>query len=128
MEGERGAVEWASFVLICASATLAAVLELVFLAQFYIGTVLVPAVILVAIVGNVVLPRMAKSVLGSVKGALVPMALWLVVILVPMLYTRPEGDVLVLAEHGQQYAFYGLLFGGAIAGFCTIIALGTPSR
>jgi len=125
---ERGAAEWASFVLVCASAVLAALLELLFLAQFYIGTVIVPVVILAAIAGNLALPRLGRALIGSTRGAVVPVVLWLIVILVPTLYNRPEGDIFVLAEHGQQYAYYGLLFAGAIAGFATIVVLGSPRR
>jgi hypothetical protein len=126
--GERGAVEWASFAFICASAALAALLELFFLAQFYGGTVIIPVVIIAAIAGNLVLPRLGRAVIGGAKGAVVPVVLWLIVILVPTLYNRPEGDIFVLAEYGQQYAYYGLLFTGAIAGFGTIVVLGTPRR
>ena len=34
----------------------------------------------------------------------------------------------VLGAHGQQYAYYGLLFAGAIAGFVTVITMTTPKR
>jgi len=69
-----------------------------------------------------------RALTGSTRGAVVPVVLWLIVILVPTLYNRPEGDIFVLAEHGQQYAYYGLLFAGAIAGFATIVVLGSPRR
>jgi hypothetical protein len=124
-----GAAEWVSFVLICACAALSAVLELMFLTQFYIGTVIVPVVVLAAIGGNLVFPRWGRSVIGAAKGAVLPVALWLLVVLVPVLYNRPEGDLFVLGVHGQNYAFYALLLGGAIAGFGTIVvATGRPVR
>jgi hypothetical protein len=126
--GERGAIEWASFIFVCASAALAGLLELFFLAQFYIDTVIVPVTIIAAVVGNLVLPRLGRAAIGTARGALVPVLLWLVVILVPTLYNRPEGDIFVLAVHGQQYAYYGLLFAGAIAGFATVVVLGAPKR
>ncbi len=128
MAGDRGAAEWASFVLVCASAALAALLELLFLGRFYVGKVIVPVVIVAAIVGNLALPRLAKAVVGTTRGAVAPVALWLLVILVPTLYNRPEGDIFVLGIYGQQYAYYGLLFAGAIAGFGTIVVLNTPRR
>jgi hypothetical protein len=115
-----GAVEWVTFALICGSAVLSALLELMFLSRWYVGTVLVPVVILVAIVGNLGLPRWGFSVLGSVKGAVLPVVLWLLVIMVLALYNRPEGDILVLGNQGQSAGFYGLFFAGAIAGFVTI--------
>lgn len=128
MAGGRGAVEWASFVLVCVSAALAALLELLFLAQFYIGTVIVPLVIIAAVAGNLVLPRLGRALIGTVKGAVAPVVLWLLVVLVPTMYNRPEGDLFVLGVYGQQYAYYGLLLGGAIAGFSTIVVLNAPRR
>ena len=128
MAGERGAAEWASFVFVCGSSALAALLEVLFLAEFYVGKVIVPVVIIAAVVGNVVLPRLGREVLGSAKGAVLPVVLWLIVILVPTMYNRPEGDLFVLGVYGQQYAYYGLLFAGAIAGFGTVVVLSTPKR
>ncbi len=128
MAGERGAAEWISFVLVCASAALAGLLEVLFLAQFYIGKVIIPITIIAAVAGNVILPRMGRWLLGSVRGAIAPIALWLLVILIPALYNRPEGDLFVLGIYGQQWAYYGLLFAGAIAGFATIIVLTNPKR
>lgn len=122
MTGERpGAVEWATFALICGSVVLSAVLELMFLSEWYIGTVLVPFVILAAIAGNYAFPHWGFTVIGSAKGAVVPLGLWLLVIVVPTLYMRPEGDIFVLGNRGQNYGFYGLLFAGAIVGFVTVL-------
>ena len=122
MTGERpGAIEWLTFALICGSVVLSAILELMFLSQWYVGTVLVPFVILAAIAGNFALPYWGFSVIGSAKGAIVPVGVWLLVIVFPTLYIRPEGDIFVLGNHGQSYGFYGLLFAGAIAGFVTVV-------
>jgi hypothetical protein len=126
MTEQRGAADWLAFVLICASAALAALLEVLFLTQFYIGSVIVPLVILVAIVGNLALPRMGFAAIRSPVGAVLPVLLWLVVVLVPVLYSRPEGDLFVLGEYGQQWAYYGMLFAGAIAGFACVIRATTP--
>lgn len=120
-EGRPGALDWVSFALICGSTVLSALLEVMFLSQFYVGTVIVPVVVLAAIAGNVLLPRWGSAVLASGKGAVITVVLWLVVVLALTLYNRPEGDVFVLGNHGQQYAFYGLLFGGAVAGFVSIV-------
>lgn len=116
-----GLLEWLSFAFICASTVLSALLEVMFLSKFYVGTVIVPVVIVAAVIGNLVLPRWGAEVLASGKGAVIPVVLWLLVVIVLTLYNRPEGDVFVLGNQGQQYAFYGLLFGGAIAGFVSIV-------
>jgi hypothetical protein len=124
-----GVAEWVAFALICGSAALSALLELMFLTEFYRGKVIIPVVVLAAIAGNLLLPRWGLSVIRAAMGAVIPVALWLLVVLVPVLYTRPEGDLFVLGNHGQNYAFYGLLLGGAIAGFATIVvATGRPVR
>jgi hypothetical protein len=127
MSEHRDAIDWLAFVLTCASAALAALLEIMFLTQFYLGTVIVPVVILAAVAGNVALPRMGFATMRSASGAVLPVLLWLVVVLVPVLYNRPEGDLFVLGTHGQQYAYYGLLFAGAIAGFAVVIRATTPA-
>ena len=119
-----GPAEWVALALICASAALAALLELMFLARFYLGSVIVPVVILVALVGNVVLPRWGFRIMGTAKGAVLPVAAWLLTLLGLSLYTRPEGDLFVIAAYGQQYAFYGLLLGGSLVGFVTVVTTG----
>ena len=128
MTERPGAAEWVSFVLICGSAALGSLLELMFLAQFYIGTFIVPLVVLATVAQNLVLPRWGRSVLAATKGAVLPVAMWLIVTLVPTLYSRPEGDLFVLGTHGQQYAYYAMLFAGAIAGFGTVVVLTSPDR
>jgi hypothetical protein len=44
------------------------------------------------------------------------------------MYIRPEGDVVVLAQHDQEYSYYGLLLGGAVAGVVTVTLLGRRTR
>jgi hypothetical protein len=117
------AVEPFTIVLLCASAILSALLEVAFLAQFYIGTVIVPVVILAALVGNIVLPLWGFRTVHQISGALLPVVCWLVPILVLTMYNRPEGDLFVLGEFYQDAAFYGLLLVGAAAGFGTIVVL-----
>ena len=128
MTEKRDVTDWLTFVLICGSALLAAVLEVMFLTQFYIGTVIVPVVIIAAIAQNLVLPKLGHETVRSTLGAVVPVGVWLVFVLVPVLYNRPEGDLFVLGEHGQEYAYYGLLFAGAVAGFATVVRTTTPRR
>ncbi|HEY8301536.1 MAG TPA: hypothetical protein VIG48_06540 [Jatrophihabitans sp.] len=128
MTDRPGAADWLTFVLVAGCAFLAALLEVFFLTEFYNGKAIIPVVILGAIAGNLLLPRLGLAALGRAAGAIVPVAIWLVVVLIPAVYNRPEGDLLVLGTHGQQYAYYGLLFGGAIVGFATVITSTTPGR
>lgn len=126
MSSDRGVVDWLAFVFVCASALLAAVLEVLFLSRFYIGAVIVPLVVLAAAAGNLLLPRLGFAAVGSASGAIVPVAIWLIVVLLPLLYNRPEGDVIVLAEHGQQYAYYGLLLVGGFVGVWSVMRVTAP--
>jgi hypothetical protein len=55
-------------------------------------------------------------------GSAAPFLCWLVPVLVLALLPRPEGDVLVAGSGGQQYAFYGVLLGGCVAGFISLVS------
>jgi hypothetical protein len=118
-----GLADWVSLALICASAAFSALLELLFLARFYVGTVIVPLVVLVAVVGNAALSAWGFSIARSTRGAVLPLAGWLLVVLGLSLYTRPEGDLFVINAYHEQAAFYALLLLGAGAGFATTIVL-----
>jgi hypothetical protein len=123
-----GAAGWATVALLCGAAVLNALLDVAFMAQFYAGTVIVPVTILAAVVGNVLLPWLGRRAVGRTAGAVLPVVCWLVPTLVLTMYNRPEGDLFVIAEYQQQYAFYGLLIAGATAGFVTVVVLGgTPA-
>jgi hypothetical protein len=116
-------------VLLCASAVLSSLLELVFLGEFYAGTAIVPVVILAALVGNVLLPLEGYRAANRMAGAVWPVLCWLVPMLALTMYNRPEGDLFVLGEFHQDVAFYGLLLAGAVAGVATIVTLtGRVSR
>jgi hypothetical protein len=97
-------------VLIAVAAVALAVLEC-FLVPLRIGSVPFPIVVLLALAGNVLLPRLAARQTGSLVGAAVPPVLWLVVVIVLSL-PRAEGDLIV------EGSLTGLvfLFAGAVAG------------
>jgi hypothetical protein len=123
-----GVAGWAAVALLCGAAVLNALLNVAFLAEFYVGTVIVPLTILAAVVGNVLMPWLGLRAVGRMAGAILPLVCWLIPTLILTMYNRPEGDLFVIAEYQQQYAFYGLLIGGATAGFATVVVLGgTPS-
>jgi hypothetical protein len=115
----------AGLVLVCAVALLAALLE-VLLVPLRSGTVFVPVTVLFAIFGNIALPR-AGHVFASGKGPMVaPFAFWLIAVVGLSLTTRPEGDVLVPGGGGDQWVFYGVLLGGAVAGVSSIVLADVP--
>jgi hypothetical protein len=121
------AVGWAGVALFTVCAILVALVEL-FLVPLRDGVVLVPIAVVLAIVGNVVLPRMSYSLVRRTSGAVAPVLGWLLVVLVVALLPRPEGDVVLPGGGYVQWVSYGVLLGGAIAGTVTIVMVGTPVR
>jgi hypothetical protein len=82
-----------------------------FLVPLRIGSVPIPVSVLLAVLGNVALARLAGRWTGSVAAAAVPPVLWLVVVIVLSL-PRSEGDLIVPGT------LTGLvfLFAGSVAG------------
>jgi hypothetical protein len=119
--------DWAMLVVLCVAAVFSGVLEVLFV-PLYVGSVLVPVVVLFAVVGNLLLPRLGRTLVPSGAGAMAPFLCWLLPVLVLALIARPEGDVLVQGGGGQQWTFWGLLLGGCAAGFATVITTAPPPR
>jgi hypothetical protein len=118
-----GAAEWVAIALLCGCGVFSALLELLFIGRYYIGTFVVPVVVVAAVVGNLVLTRWGFRILRRMSGATLPLVFWLLPVLALTMYNRPEGDVIVTSLYGQQWVYYGLLFLGAGAGFVTIVML-----
>lgn len=121
-----GLLDWAGVALICGVAALAAVLETLFV-PFYIGTVIAPFAVLGALVSNAVLPRMARTLVPTTTGAVLPFLTWLVVIIGFGVVARPEGDVILPGAPGAVEAVvYGVLLGGALAGTVSVVTSAPP--
>jgi hypothetical protein len=115
---------WAGVALVAAVAALAALLE-AFLVPLYAGTVIVPVSVLLALVGNAVLPRLARALVPRTGASLAPLAVWVLVML-GLLMGRPEGDVAFPGTPAAaEWTFYGTLFGGVLVGLATV-ALSVP--
>ena len=113
-------------VLCCVSAALAAAIA-VLLTPFYLGAVIVPIAILVAIASNVVLPLISRNLTDSTLLAALPLIVWIVAVVVLSL-PRPEGDVLLPGGKGGQLAVsYGVVLTGVVAGMVTL-TLSSPRR
>jgi hypothetical protein len=104
------ALRVAAGVLVAVAGAALAVVE-AFLVPLRIGSVPVPVCVLMAVVGNAGLARLAGRWTGSVVGAAVPPLLWLLVVIV-LSVPRAEGDLIVPGT------LTGLvfLFAGAVAG------------
>jgi hypothetical protein len=122
---KTGTLDWVSLALMCASAVLCALFELMYL-PIYIGSVIVPVTILAAVASNLLLPWWGYRTVGRLTGAVLPVLAWLITVLALSLVTRPEGDLFITAAFHQDLAYYGLLLFGATAGFGIVVKLSTP--
>jgi hypothetical protein len=114
-------------VLVIAVAVWMALVE-VFWLPLRVAGVLVPLSIVVAVVGNLLLPAAALRFSGSRVVAVIPALTWLVVAVAGML-RRPEGDLVmsgVGASGVVNLAF--LMLGVLAAAFSVGRALGGPRR
>lgn len=94
----------------------------VLLSPTRVGTVLVPVGIVVALVMNVALPRLAHEISQSRVAAALPVMLYLAGALA--LSTGPGGDVLLPGGSGAQTAIsYGTLLAGLVAGGISVARL-----
>lgn len=118
-EAGRPVVVVAGLVLCALAALLAALIE-VLLTPLYVGRWLFPVTLVLAVVTNVALPLTAQRLGGNLVAAAVPLAVWLVAVLVLSL-PKPEGDVLLPGgSGGQKWVSYGLILVGAAAGGLTM--------
>jgi hypothetical protein len=118
---------WVGVATLCGCAALAGLLAL-FLVPLYAGSVLVPVAVLIALVTNVALPRLARTLIDTTAASVLPFVCWLIVVVGIGVVTRPEGDVVLPGGGGgQQWVAYGVLLGGALAGALTV-ALSSGQR
>lgn len=121
-------IGWVGLILVAASGVLAAVVEVV-LVPLYVGSVLVPIAVVVALVTNVLLPVLAFRLIPRGLAAATPFVLWLIVAFTFGVVARPEGDVLLPGGRGApEWTSYGVLLGGALAGTLTVVMLVPPRR
>jgi hypothetical protein len=115
-----GVLGWLGVLLACAAAALAALLEMFFV-PLYAGTAVLPIAALAAVVGNVVLPRLGYVLVPRTLAAVLPFIVWLVVVIVVGLVSRPEGDVVLPGGDPLQWVSYAVVLGGAVAGAVTVV-------
>lgn len=115
---------WAGVALLCGCAVLSAVLAL-FLVPLYAGTVLVPIAVGIAIASNIVLPRLARTLIETTWATVAPFLFWLLAVVVVGVLPRPEGDVVLPGGSGAlHWVSYGVILGGALAGTVTVVLSG----
>jgi hypothetical protein len=120
--------DWLGVAVLAACGLLAGLLEAL-LVPLYIGATIFPVAVVLALVSNVVLPRLAHTLVPSTLAALLPFLAWLVVVIGFGVVARPEGDVILPGAPGSlEFVTYGVLLGGAVAGTATVVWLAGPVR
>ena len=115
------ALAWLGVSVVGLCGALAAVLELL-LVPLYVGQVLVPIAVVLALVSNVALPRMALRLVPRTGAAAIPFVTWLAVVVGFGVLARPEGDVILPGGTGWlPWVSYGVMFGGAFVGIITVV-------
>jgi hypothetical protein len=117
------AVAWAGVSVYTACAILLCLVEL-FLVPLYIGSIPIPVAVLLAIVGNVVLPVLSRSLVHRALGAVLPFLGWLIPLIAVGVLGRPEGDVVLPGAGSAEWVAYGVMLGGAAAGAVTLVMTG----
>lgn len=122
------APDYLVLLLICATAFLAGLVE-VLLVPLYAGSSILPIAVPLGMATTYGLPRLGSWLTGTVAGALLPLVSWFVATLGLALVNRPAGDVLVQGGTSpQQWVLFAMIIGGSVVGFATVVRTGVPAR
>ncbi len=124
--GRPAPLEIAGVALVVGSAALSALIEAL-LVPLYAGRVVFPIAVVLAVGGNIALPRMARQLVPTTFATVLPLLAWLAVMVGFGVYSRPEGDVILPGgPTGAEWVTYGVLLGGAVAGTFTVVMTMPP--
>ncbi|MBV9593073.1 MAG: hypothetical protein JO147_04655 [Actinobacteria bacterium] len=112
-------------VLIALVSIVLAALE-VLLVPSYIGSVIFPITVVVAIAGNLGLPWLIREIQPTRWSVCVPAVCWVLVVLGLGFTSRPEGDVLLPGYGDGEWVAYALLLIGALAAAIGVIRMMPP--
>jgi hypothetical protein len=112
-------LRWLGLLIFGVVGALSAAFEIL-LIPFRIQATLVPVAVLLAVLGNIVLPRMSRRLTGTTPAALPPLVGWFLCV-ATFVNTRREGDVLLPGGGNVQYVSYGVMLAGMIAGVASVI-------
>jgi hypothetical protein len=122
-----GGVRAAAVVLFTVLGAMSAGLEIL-LVPFYIGGVIFPVTLVLAVVGNAFLASGLRALVGSAGLASLPLVAWILVVFFMGFANDSKGDVL-LPGYGQgQYVALGLPLVGLLAGFVSLFLEPRPRR
>jgi hypothetical protein len=104
----------------CLVAIISGAIE-VLLIPLYIGSVIIPVTVLIAVVVNFSLPRLVRIMVDWRFAIALPIVCWVVTLIVLNLVNVNSGTVLVPGYGNDQYVGLALFFGGVLAGFVGVI-------
>jgi hypothetical protein len=110
----------AGSVVYCAVGVLSGVIE-VLLIPLYIGSVIFPITVLIAIIGNVLLPHLVHSLVDWKWAISAPFVGWLLAVIALSYFNNSSGTVLVPGYGQGQYVGLALFFIGTLAGFIGVV-------
>ncbi|HSY14384.1 MAG TPA: hypothetical protein VK816_00230 [Jatrophihabitantaceae bacterium] len=114
-----GALLVLGVVLLIAASALSAIIE-VLLVPLYVGGVIFPISVVIAVAGNIALPRLLRGLTGSIGIAAIGVVVWLLVFFVLAFWPSPEGDVLLPGYGDGQYVSYALMLAGPLVGILAL--------
>jgi hypothetical protein len=112
--GAVGVLVW------CLVAVLSAAIE-VLLIPLHIGRYVLPITVVVAVIGNYLLPRFSHRMLASSWAVLLPIAAWVVAAIALGFTNTSRGSVIVPGGGSDEYVGLALFFGGTLAGAIGVI-------
>ena len=117
------AADYLVLALICASAVLSGLLELL-LVPHYVDGHIFPISVPLAMITTYALPKLGFWLIGQVRGAVLPLLFWIVPVLALGFLGRPEGDLIIEGGNNEQWVALAMIVAGAVVGF-TVITVGT---
>jgi hypothetical protein len=117
------AADYLVLALICASAVLAGLLELL-LVPHYVDGHIFPISVPLAMITTYALPKLGFWLIGQVRGAALPLVFWIVPVLTLGFLGRPEGDLIIEGGNNEQWVALAMIVAGAVVGF-VVISVGT---
>jgi hypothetical protein len=118
--------DWLAVALLAGCGVLAGLLETL-LVPLYLGAVVFPVAVVLALATNVLLPWLARAAVPRTSAVLAPFAGWVLAVLGFGSIGRPEGDVILPGSPSSlEYVTYGVIIGGFLAGVATVVWLTSP--
>ena len=120
-------MDYALLVLVCATAAVAGLVE-VLLVPRYIGSLIFPIAVPLGVLTAWGLPRLGFFLTRRVSGAALPLLCWMLPVLILTFWPRPAGDVVVEGGNAEQWVAFTMIVLGAVIGFRVVVVDTVPAK